>query len=323
MLLVILMHAALAVIFPIGRVVAAHAGPVFFTGIRMIIAGAILLGIGYPYAPLVGSFKKMKQKEFLLLGVLALFGMYLTNVPEFWALQYVPAAKASLLYMLSPFYAAIISYFWFHEKLTARKILGMAIGLAGFILLVSKDAPAETGGDGLGIFSWGELALVVAAISTSLGWVALRQLIRVYDHSSLVSNGLTMIVAGVVALLTSPFLGEVWAPVPVRSVVPFGISLVLAILFSNIIGYGLYGILLKKYSVTLLSFAGFTEVVFSAFYAWLFLGELLTWHFFASVLCIFCGLTIFYLDEMRQMRASMQPVEVELDLVADEIDNSG
>ena len=66
------------------------------------------------------------------------------------------------------------------------------------------------------------------------------------------------------------------------------------ILIANIICYNLYGYLLSRYSPTFLSFAGFMTPLFAAFLGWLFLGEQVTWHFFATIGFVILGLYLFH-----------------------------
>jgi drug/metabolite transporter (DMT)-like permease len=61
----------------------------------------------------------------------------------------------------------------------------------------------------------------------------------------------------------------------------------------------LYGYLLKKYTATFLAFAGFLGPLFSAFYGWLFLSEVITWHFYLSAVLVFAGLYMFYKHELE------------------------
>jgi drug/metabolite transporter (DMT)-like permease len=61
----------------------------------------------------------------------------------------------------------------------------------------------------------------------------------------------------------------------------------------------MYGWHLRKYSFTLLSFAGFLCPVFGAFFGWIFLSEPITWHHFVSLCLIASGLFLFYRDELK------------------------
>jgi drug/metabolite transporter (DMT)-like permease len=72
------------------------------------------------------------------------------------------------------------------------------------------------------------------------------------------------------------------------------------IVFANFIVYNLYGWLLRHYSLTFITFAGFLCPIFGAIFGWLFLNEKITWHYFASLICISFALYIFYSEEKKR-----------------------
>ena len=112
-----------------------------------------------------------------------------------------------------------------------------------------------------------------------------------------------MLGGGVLALVTS-LIFEPWGAtqwyVPVTNMFVFASNTALIIVISNFLFSMLYTELLKKYTATLLSFAGFTAPLFAAVLGWLFLDETMTWDFFASALLVVVGLYIFYQEELKQ-----------------------
>ena len=69
----------------------------------------------------------------------------------------------------------------------------------------------------------------------------------------------------------------------------------------------LYGYLLKSYTTTFLSFAGFLSPLFGALYGWVFLSEKISWHFYLSCAIVFAGLYLFYQDELTQRKEVEKP----------------
>jgi drug/metabolite transporter (DMT)-like permease len=57
-----------------------------------------------------------------------------------FAEQFISASNAAILNATSPFFGAIVAAAWLREPLTARKLTGMALGLAGVVLLVGWQA---------------------------------------------------------------------------------------------------------------------------------------------------------------------------------------
>lgn len=298
-LLVLLMRILSSTIFPVGRATATIAQPIFFTAVRMTLAGTILLGFYF------WRFKRLSPGIRQAIGPLIVFiitGIYITNAAEFWALQFVPAAKASFLYSLSPFAAALFSYLIFQEKMTLKKLCGMGISMVGFLLILLHEAPGEVDYRGIGFISWGEMALIIAAVSTAYGWIVMRRKMLKGLVTPIEAIGLSMLGGGLLMFVNS-FLAENWNPVPLKvpwNIPSFGINLSIAVVCSSILGYVLYTSLLRTYTATFLSFSGFIEPLSAAFLSWLFLGELITWRFVISAILVFIGLSIFYREELRQ-----------------------
>ena len=295
---VVVLYVVLAAVFPLGRAAVQCSQPIFFTGVRMLLSGIVLLAGYYFYDK--SSFKRYLNFRYLPTWLLlALFSIYLTNVLEFWGLQYLPAAKACFIYSLSPFFAALISYFLFAERMTFKKWLGLSVGFVGIIPLLFFQSPGEVSTGGISFLSWAELALLGAAISSVCGWVSMRRLVKFNSVPPVMANGMSMLI-GSLFIIPSSMLLETWDPIPVSKVGPFIVLLILTSLASNIIGYNMYAILLKKYTATFMTLAGFMSPLFAALMAWLFLGETVGEAFWMSAIAVFAGLYIFYQEEMKQ-----------------------
>jgi drug/metabolite transporter (DMT)-like permease len=106
-----------------------------------------------------------------------------------------------------------------------------------------------------------------------------------------------MLLGGPMALGHSR-ITENWNPVPVTEFVPFLECAFLLIIVSNLICYNLYGALLRKYTATFMSFAGFSTPLFTAFFGWLFLGETVSFSFYLSAVIVFAGLILFNQEEL-------------------------
>jgi drug/metabolite transporter (DMT)-like permease len=296
-LIVVLMYATWSSVFSFAKIALEYSPPLFLTGTRMLLAAVLLLG----YLALRNrNALKITLKQFLSLCLLAVFSIYLTNALEFWSLQHLTAAKTCFIYSLCPFFSALFSYIHFGEKMNGRKWLGMAIGFAGFIPVLAMQKGADELLTDLSFLSWPELAMMAAALCTSYGWVLLR--LSVKDSvSPLTANGFSMLIGGGLALLHS-YAAESWTPFPVSSegFLPFTQSILLITLISNIVCYNLYGMMLKRFTATFLSFMGLLSPIFASLNGWFFLGETLSPIIFLSTGIVSVGLWMVYSAELRQ-----------------------
>lgn len=298
LLLVLLMYAGWSSMFSLGKIALGISPPLFLTASRMLLAGVLLLAF------MVFKNRKafsLSLKQILSLSLLAVFSIYLTNAFEFWSLQHMTAAKTCFIYSLSPFFSALFSYLHFKEKMSPRKWLGMGIGFLGILPVLSTQKGAAELFSGFFYLSWPELAMIGASICTVYGWVLLRLLVKDSNISPLMANGLSMFIGGLMALAHS-YLVEPWTPLPVatESLVPFAEGLCIMTLISNLICYNIYGLMLKKYTATFLSFMGVLSPIFASIASWIFLKEPISPLIFLSTGIVSVGLWLIYSAELKQ-----------------------
>lgn len=296
MFYVLLLYALFASVFTIAKTGLEYTQPFFLVGIRMMLAGVILLSYQKMISREVFSFNRQTWWRIIRL---AAFNIYLTNVFEFWGLKYLTSFKTCFIYSLSPFVSALLSYFMFSERLSKKKWIGLSVGILGFIPILIHQTTSETQTGQLFFFSWAELSVVLAAVSSVYGWIVLKQLVNENGLSPLSANGMSMLIGGGIALSHS-FLIENWNPVPTTNLTIFFECTLLLILISNLICYNLYGTLLKSYSATFMSLAGFTTPLFTALFGWIFLGEVVTWPFYVSFAIVLTGLILFDQEKITQ-----------------------
>lgn len=294
MVLIILLYSLFASVFTVAKIGLNYTEPLFFVGTRMLIASLCMLSYTAlrDYRSL--TFRPGSVKR---LVALAFFNIYLTNALEFWGLNYLSSFKTCFIYSLSPFIAALLSFLLFEERLTLRKWIGLLIGFIGFIpiLLQMESEPSQRSYSG--VFT-PELAVALAAVASSYGWIIMRQLIRKDGYEPAVANGYSMLLGGFFSLLHS-FCVESWRPLPVTNYLAFAQCTLLLVVISNLLAYNLYAKLLKRFTATFLSFAGFICPLAAAFFGWLILGERVGMAFAGCAAIVFIGLLIFYKEELH------------------------
>lgn len=298
LLTVIFMYATWSSIFSLGKLALENSPPIFLTGFRMVLGSLALLGWLFIKNR---SSLRIQKKQIIPLLALSVFSIYLTNILEFWGLQYLSAAKTCFIYSLSPFFAALFSYIHFKEKINVKKFIGMTIGFIGILPALLIQTGSEDLLKAFTFFSWPELAIMGAALFSVYGWVLLRLIVKNNEISPPFANGYSMLIGGSLALFHSFFVDN-WNPTPVVAghFLPFAQGVLLMTLISNIICYNLYGYLLKKYTATFLSFVGILSPVFASINSWIILGESPSWVILLSTCVVSLGLFIVYQAELKQ-----------------------
>jgi len=267
--------------------------PFFLAGSRLLLAGIILLG-----------YSKWHTKQAAVFGMshaglycrMLFFGVYAKYMLRYWSLQYVSATKMAFIFPITPFVSATLSFLTVQEKGTFKQCIGMLIGFFGIMPIILSTSTREQLAGELFFISLPELALLFAIIAHCYGMIVTRTLLRTKSQPVLLVNGIRTIGGGLLCLFTA-FITE--GLFPVTQVVPFIFGITILIIMSNIICHGWYLHLLKRYSVTFLSFTDFLNPLFTAVYGYFFLQEILTWHYAVSAVLVCIGVYVFYTDELK------------------------
>jgi len=294
MFLILLLNALFAFCFIIAKAVLQYSPPIFFIGIRMILAGSILL----IYELLIKKERfKIVKSDYSLFAKLSIVHIFIPYVFEFMGLKYVTAAKTAMLFSLSPFITALVAYFKFHEKLSKLKLAGLTLGFCGFLPILFNDPSSEKIAGQWWHLSLPEIFIIIAVISSAYAWTIIQDNAK-KNIPFVLLNGVSMLGGGILSLITS-FIFEGFDFSPLNCL-PFIYLMVTIILVGNIASYNLYGLLLKQYTSTFLSFAGFSIPVFTAIFQYFIFGETINTSFYLTLLFVGLGLFVFYRQELSK-----------------------
>jgi drug/metabolite transporter (DMT)-like permease len=268
------------------------AAPIMIIGIRMTTAGSLMLILRSIAA---GRLFKVSKELWPYILQIAIFNIYIPYVLRYWSLQYISVSKSSLFFNLTPLISYIIAYFMGLQKQSARKWLGITISFVGFLPMISDNPASESAGGYLfGFISKPELAMFSAIVSLSYSWIIMQKAVKQFPASPLTINGISMLIGGVLALITSYFfttdttISNPWQFVGLLSFV---------IIVTNFICYNAQAVLLKHFSTTIIALASLSAPLFATLTGALFLGEAITWRFLLSTAMLAVGIFIFYQAE--------------------------
>lgn len=291
MILIILLYMLCAMSFTLAKTALNASQPFFFVGIRMIWAGLALIAFYW-----IVNRKKIsiRPMDWFLLGQVSLFGVFFAYNLDLWSLQFLTSIESALVFNVSPFCAALMSYYWFSEVMTNKKWIGLLLGVSSLLPLIFSQGLVVQPGALTPIF-----VLLLSVMSSAYGWIVIRDLVKLRNFSPIEINGITMSMGGIASLILS-YIVEPWSPTPVSNWKAFLLATAAIIVICNFLFSNLYGYLLKRYTATLLSFAGFLCPVFATGFGWFFLNEPISKGFIYSFSAIILGLYIFYKEELRQ-----------------------
>lgn len=274
-----------------------YTDPLFLVGYRMTLAGVILLS--YQFLFQRKQLKIHTKSDWVAFIKVALFHVYVCYICEFWSQKYLEPAKVALLFNLTPFITAGLSYIMHRKKQTFKKLMGLIIGFIGFLpVLMMHDPCQQIKYDGFWLYL-PEASLLVSVISSAYAWLIVEHLIIQRKYSVLLVNGFAMFWGGILATITSFFTCS-WNAWPFNNFGMLTLWVLVLILFSNLIYYNVYAWLLNRYTATFMAFSGLTIPLFAAMWEWLIFDAVIFWPFWPSLIIISCGLAIYYREELQE-----------------------
>ena len=121
--------------FIAGRVVAKDVGPFSAAFFRFAIASSFLTLIVWR---IDGKLILPKKKQMVPVILLGLTGVFTYNIFFFKGLKLINAGRASIIIANNPIFIAILSAYFFKEKLNLIKVVGIIISVTGAIIVISK-----------------------------------------------------------------------------------------------------------------------------------------------------------------------------------------
>jgi drug/metabolite transporter (DMT)-like permease len=253
--------------------------PVTLTMLRSLIAAVGFLSISLFRRTIF----KFDKSDYPMIFFLAFVAIYLNQFVFLYSLKYTTPANASLLYATTPTMVLILSYFFFNEKLTLVKSLGIGVALIGILLVVF-----DRGIDLKSEYTLGNLMLIGAVLSWSLYTVFGKRLILKYGAFK--TSSATMILGSFIFLPFGMF-GVVKFDFSHLSAVDFGGILYLG-LGTSLLGYGLWYYALGKIETSKVAIFTNLQPVITTILAVVLLGQAITPIFVIGGAIAICGVIL-------------------------------
>jgi drug/metabolite transporter (DMT)-like permease len=154
-----------------GKIVVATLTPLMGSFARYVVACVALLVAAFV---LEGGLPRLSGRQWLATFVLGLFGVFAYNLFFMGALAKLPASRAALIIALNPAITIAISSIALHERLGARRWLGVAVALLGVAIVVSKGDLTSLASGSVGV---GEALMFGAVTSWALYTVLGRKVL--------------------------------------------------------------------------------------------------------------------------------------------------
>ena len=200
-------------------------------------------------------------------GAMAVMGLTNSALPFVliaWATLSITAGLAAILNATTPIFTAIVAALWLRERLTAVRLVGLLLGLAGVVVLAADQADFKPGGSG-----WALLASLGAALSYGFAANYARRFVT--GVPALVNATGSQVAA---TLVLTPFAIAFW-PVQTPGALAWGAALALG-LGCTALAYLLYFRLLARVGPARAVTVTYLVPVFATVWGALLLGESFT-----------------------------------------------
>jgi drug/metabolite transporter (DMT)-like permease len=253
---------------------------------RIAIGAVVLLLIvavrGHPWPG--------KLRVWLLLFIMGLFGSIIPFTLINWGEIRIDSSLTAILMSTVPLVTIFLApAFVRDEPITAGKIIGIILGMAGVAALIGPSALAGAHGELLG-----EIAVTLAAFCYALNGLVVRRLPQM--PVEIISAG-ALLCATVVGLPLSFLVDQPWQITPSLGSVA---ALVCLGIVNTAGGYMLLFWLTMRSGAGFASFNNFLVPLFGVFWGALLLNEQLSWRTIAGLALIFAGLAAVKLWPSKQ-----------------------
>lgn len=260
--------------FPVMKI-ALNEVPIWWFRSACVIVG----GVGLLTISAAGGARLLPQgRDVPALLITAVFAIVCWHIFTGYGLLNMPAGRASIIAYTMPLWAAMYASFIGSEKMTGSKLVGLALGLVGLVVLIGPDLLV------LQSAPIGAFCMFLAALSWAFGTV----LVKHFRWSMpvgvatgwLLLIGAVPITAGAFVLQPFPDLGAFSAPV--------WLALAYVFLLPMIFGQWAFYSIVHHFSATIAGISTMAVPVIGILASALLLGEVIGMRDIAALGCI-CG----------------------------------
>lgn len=224
---------------------------------------------------------KIEKPDRMRLFLCALFGIAINQLMFIKGLSLTYSIHAALLLLITPILIVIIAAWILKEKLGLLKITGLALGISGALVLVLAKDNAGNGANVL----MGDLFIIINAISYTIYFIIVKPLMLKYNAVVVLRWIFTIGLLLALPFGLTEFIEIPWQQYDALAFTSMGLIVITGTFLAYL--FNLYGIKILGASVA--GFYIYTQPVFAALIAMLFLHEQLELYKIIAAALIFSG----------------------------------
>jgi len=229
-------------------------------------------------------FSKLHKKDIVPIFLLGFFGVIVYHLGLNYGEQFISPAAASLIIATVPVEIIILSTIFLKEKIGLKKLIGVIIALCGVVVI------SIWGKAGASIhieYISAVLAVLIAAIMSALYTIAGKKLLTRYSALSLTTYTMLLGSLGLTPFIRGSLLDQI-----LKMSMTGWFSVIFLGVFSTVVGYGLWYIVLKIKSASEISIYLYAIPVLSTIISYFMFKEKITLMFILGGFLVIAGLII-------------------------------
>jgi drug/metabolite transporter (DMT)-like permease len=283
------------------RIAVGSMPPVLMGGARMVSAGAIL----FVAARLLGA-EPPEHRHWAPMALIGTLLFLFGNGAVVWAARRVPSGLEAVVVASVPLWTVVLD--WLRPggvRPAGLTWLGIALGLAGIVLLVDPGSMHATG-------AVDPLSAAVLVIG-SLGWASGSLLSRHLPspRSPLIATALQMLCGGAVMIVAAVLLGEGRTLHPAAITTGAWLSFAYLVLIGSLLGFTAYVWLLRNTTPALATTYAYVNPVVALALGWAFAGERLTARSAIAAAVIVAAVAIITIARVRPAKPAVEEAPCE------------
>jgi len=255
---------------------------------RVITATAIFVSFHYYFIK-----ERVEKKDYLNLLIVSLFGVVINQSFFIVGLKYTVPINAALLMTIVPILVFIFSAFFLREIVSLRKVLGIALGFVGVLIIILNKGKISLGLENMK----GDIMVFINSVSYALYLVKVKPLLNKYNPITVTKwifvFGLIFIIPmgleGVLSVNWLSFTPQVW------------LSFAYVLIFTTVLAYLFNIIALKKVNPTVVGIYVYLQPVLATIFALIIGKDSLSVVKIVAATLIFTGV---YLVSFRSRQKS-------------------
>jgi drug/metabolite transporter (DMT)-like permease len=251
--------------------------PIAIIFLRLVFSVALLSS----FLMFTRRFEKIKKDDYKLFFLLALFEPFFYFLGESFGLTYVSATVCSVIISTIPVFAAIAARIFFKEKLSPLNYTGILLSFLGVVVFVVNK-------NGAFAYSPQGIVLVFVAVFSAVGYnLILSKLINDYNPVYIVN---VQNIIGTVLFLPLFIAMEIKPVMEIDITVKMLLPILLLALFASCGAFILFAFSVRHLGIIKANVFTNCVPIFTAFFAFMLLGDKLTIQNFIGMVVVILGL---------------------------------